>query len=188
MKPDEYERFVTAFCQELATTDGVDVLRGKEFIGRVSGRTIKVDASFEVSVLGSRVLVIVECKNYSNPVPVDDIEEFHSKLDDIGAHKGIVVTTTGFQDGALKVAKGRGIALAILRAETQSDELHYMVRSAVDNVTANSDPHSLIQGNFKPWGHLGQEENGFRFNSAPEMVRLLQVSMFNQVDWKRTQQ
>jgi restriction system protein len=62
----------------------------------------------------------VECKCYAHKVSVDDIEEFHSKIDDIGAHKGIMVTTVGYQEGAVKTARGRGIALALLTTGTRS--------------------------------------------------------------------
>lgn len=59
-----------------------------------------------------------ECKNYPNhPVTVDEVEEFHSKLTQVGAHKGTVVTRFGFQAGAIAFAKSRGIGLMTLNKQ-----------------------------------------------------------------------
>jgi hypothetical protein len=57
---------------------------------------------------------IWECKNYTSEVPVDDVEEFHSKMVQVGAHKGTMVTRVGFQTGALNFAKSHGIGLMTL--------------------------------------------------------------------------
>ncbi len=57
---------------------------------------------------------IWECKNYTRPVPVDDVEEFHAKLQQIGSDrtKGTIVSTATFQSGSLAYAKTHGIGLA----------------------------------------------------------------------------
>ena len=130
----------------------MDAQHQREFVGIRSQRKIKVDVSFEMSALGgAKTTYVVECKCNKHSVPVDDVEEFHSKLDDIGAHKGIMVTTVGFQEGAIKTAKGRGIALALLTDEPQKNEIRYVVNSAqppdFEHLMRKSD--SLLQGNFK---------------------------------------
>ena len=46
-------------------------------------KEIIFDVSIEIRLLGHdnySVLVLIECKNLSHPVPVDDVEEFHSKI------------------------------------------------------------------------------------------------------------
>lgn len=85
------------------------------------------DIEFDVSVekyLGNpdekenmcpSIIVVIECKDYSNSIPVDDVEEFHAKLQQIGADntKGMMITQNGyFQRGALTYANSKGIALA----------------------------------------------------------------------------
>src|SRR4029077_19736793 len=60
---------------------------------------------------------------------------FKSRLDDIRAHKGVFVTTVGYQDGALTVAKKNRIALAVVRGTCWSG----ICAMAADNRTvANS--------------------------------------------------
>lgn len=59
------------------------------------------------------LLILIECKNYNHPVPVDDVEEFYQKIDQVaGANgKGIIVSTNSFQEGAFNFSKSKGIGL-----------------------------------------------------------------------------
>ena len=167
---DNYERFTQGVINLLVDAN-VDVHRQQAYTGRISKRDIKVDVSFNYSIAeGANVLFIVECKCYGDRVPVDEVEEFHSKIDDIGAHKGIMVTTVGFQDGAVKTAKGRGIALALLTAEPQTGELVYVVNAANDgeSIPPNS---AFWQGNYR--GPLGNYDGGYRFESVSQFLGML---------------
>lgn len=74
------------------------------------------------------IIVIVECKDYKGKISVDEIEEFHSKLQQIGADntKGIMITSTGvFQRSAIKYASAKGIALARILPEDQVEYILY---------------------------------------------------------------
>lgn len=59
------------------------------------------------------LVCIVECKNLNKPVPVDDIEEFESKVGGIQEFqtKKIVIAKNGFQSGTFETAKTLGITL-----------------------------------------------------------------------------
>ena len=52
-------------------------------------------------------LTIFECKDLNKNVSVDDIEEFESKLRQVGEHdtKGIMVSTKGFAKSTINIAK-----------------------------------------------------------------------------------
>lgn len=68
------------------------------------------------------IIIVIECKDYLKGIPVDDMEEFHAKLQQIGADstKGMVITKNGFfQKSALLYAKSKGIALARIIPDTQ---------------------------------------------------------------------
>ena len=73
--------------------------------------TYEIDCSAEIQFKELRLHFIVECKFWSNRVTQDVVLSLKSKLDDLGAHKGIVVSRGGFQSGAIKVARANGIAL-----------------------------------------------------------------------------
>ena len=87
---------------------------------------IKVDISIEVHAKNKdnlSLLLVVECKNLSHRVGVEDIEEFNSKLLQISGRnvKGIIFTKVGYRSGAFEYASSMGIALARLLPEEQID-------------------------------------------------------------------
>ena len=184
---DTYEQFTQRVINELV---GVTVCHKKVYTGRVSQRDIIVDVSFNYSVAGSDLLFIVECKYYNHKVPVDDVEEFHSKIDDIGAHKGIMVTTVGFQSGSIKTAKGRGIALALLTKEHQKGELVYVVNSA-GPIKSPPLQEGFWQGNLR--GPLDCYDGGLRFEGIGQFLGMLCIDAYEQqrlervAAWEREQ-
>jgi len=64
---------------------------------------------------------VFECKDYRNKVPVNDVEEFHAKLEQIGEDntKGTFVTNAALQRGALAFARAKGIGVIRLLPEDQ---------------------------------------------------------------------
>ncbi len=171
---DNYEKFTQQVISSLVS---MTVHHKRAYTGRVSQRKIQVDVSFNYTIAGADILFLVECKCYGHTVAVDDVEEFHSKLDDIGAHKGIMVTTVGFQKGAIKTAKGRGIALALLMTEHKPGELRYVVNSASlpKPMPSNDD---FRQGNLL--GPLDNYDGGFRFESFGQFLGMLCFDVYEQ--------
>jgi hypothetical protein len=164
-----YERFVKKVIKSLVEA-GVEVHHQRAYEGRISHRTIKVDVSFEYNIVGAKVVVLVECKCYNHSVPVEDVEEFYSKMDDIGAHKGIMVTTVGFQKGAIDVAKGRGIGLALLTPTHQPGEFIFVLNAAGTQNSKEKNEH-FWQGNFRR--PTDEHAGGFRFESPGQFLSLL---------------
>ena len=173
MRSTEYEDFIYGICYALNVESKATVYRDKTYTGRISGRRIKMEVSFEAHLLGARILGLVECKCYKSRVEVSDVEEFHSKVDDIGAHKGIMFTTVGYEDGAVKVAKGRGIALFILREGQEPNEIRIETRAA------HSNRRGRLMGNLRPWGRFSEahDDAGFRVESGGELFYILAFSM-----------
>ena len=176
---DNYEQFTRKVISSLV---GVTVHHQRVYTGRISQREIKIDVSFNYQVAGADLLFLVECKCYAHSVPVDDVEEFHSKIDDIGAHKGIMVTTVGFQDGAVKTARGRGIALALLTNEHQPGELRYVVNSVAPPKRMPTN-EGFWQGNFK--GPLDSYNGGLRFENIGQFLGMLCMDAMEKVRQKK---
>ena len=92
------------------------IYRKKGYYSKDREKNIIFDVSVEVTLPGQEhysLLFLIECKNYGHAVPVDDVEEFFAKMQQIsGANaKGIVVSTNSFQEGAFKFARSKGIGL-----------------------------------------------------------------------------
>ncbi len=96
----------------------------KRYYSKDRHSEIEVDISVESYSEGATdwsVLLVVECKNYSHSVPVDDVEEFVAKLDQIAGKnvKGAIFSPANFQSGALTYANSKGIALVRMLPENQ---------------------------------------------------------------------
>jgi Zn-dependent peptidase ImmA (M78 family) len=92
------------------------IFRKKGYYSKDREKDIVFDISIEVTLPEQdrySLLFLIECKNYGHSVPVDDVEEFFAKIQQVsGANvKGIVVSTNSFQDGAFKFARSKGIGL-----------------------------------------------------------------------------
>ena len=73
--------------------------------------TYQIDVIAEYTALGAKNVVLIECKKHSNSVKRDVVTNLHAKLQSLGAHKGIIISTVGFQRGAVQYAEKHGIAL-----------------------------------------------------------------------------
>ena len=117
--PTEYEvAFKQVFESALADQFGhpVKVEHNVKLLGD-SGQEHQIDAMTTVSVGGFEIKIIVECKRYSENVSIDRVLTLKGRMDDTNVHKGIIVTTTGFQKGARTFAESKGIALALFEPD-----------------------------------------------------------------------
>ena len=113
MTPEEYEIFVSNLVNTLSANDLI-VAPGIEYLKKFTGKTgeiYEIDLSYKFRIAKADYLTLIECKHWNHRVGRQVINYFKSVVDDIGAHKGIVVTTVGFQEGAIGFAKKCGIAL-----------------------------------------------------------------------------
>jgi len=113
----------------------------KGYYSRDRDSDIVLDISIEVwlpSAPNWSFLWACECKDYNKSIPVDDVEEFKAKLDQIsGANrKGIFATTGSLQASALKYAASHGIGVVRL---LPSDQVEYVLY----NMTSDMNPYQL---------------------------------------------
>lgn len=135
---DSGELGLTAECSR--------VYKHKKYYSTARDADIVADVSVEVTRRGADepfIIWVWECKNYKHPVPVDDIEELHSKLEQIGADKtkGTLIATGHFQKSSMAYAKSVGIDIARFTEEKKivyinggrprpRPGVHYMIRPA----------------------------------------------------------
>ncbi|MGP3790676.1 restriction endonuclease [Pseudomonas sp. B392_1p] len=96
-------------------------------------------------------MVLIECKKYSSPIERETVQVLHDKVRSLGAHKGMLFTTTGFQSGAIKYAKAHGIALIRVTSGSAS----YQTRSAIPV----EPPTWLNLPKFMAW-HIHENDTG----------------------------
>ena len=109
--PTEFEKLVLAWLRRCA--DDANQQIEAEHIGVVQGAggEYKIDVLVRLTVFGGGVItVLVECKHQVRPIEREDAMVLEAKLRDVGAHKGMLFSTSGFQKGALQYAAAHGVA------------------------------------------------------------------------------
>lgn len=169
--PEKYERLVKLFLEATLSESlgSVAIFGSKKYLGK-SGHRHQIDVSAEFRVAGLKFLVLVECKCYSRKVGVDEVMEFASRIEDVGAHKGILVSTVGFQDGAATFAASKGIALVIVCDLGWFPQMESPVAGAERHQEFVAAACKMLQE------LMGPEINLDRFNTALNYVAELDVT------------
>ncbi|MGI6572591.1 MAG: restriction endonuclease [Fermentimonas sp.] len=134
--------------------------RESEIITDISIETFLPDAS------DFSLLTIIECKDYGSPIPVDEIEEFHSKVQQIAGDnvKAIFATTAALQSGALTYAKSKKIGVIRYLPDNQVKwMIHFLTSSSLSKQEQLS--HSEFKSAFLNQRH---ESNGRNFYACDD--------------------
>lgn len=99
--------------RELRQLCELRIYHNRKVEGKASGHEHQIDILLELKITSFKIMVVVECKKYKHKVGIDEILEFSARIQDIGVHKGVMVSTVGFQEGALKIAEANRIALVL---------------------------------------------------------------------------
>ncbi len=106
--------------------DQVRIYNRKEkgYYSAMRKKDIFFDLTIEVWPPGAErysLIYFIECKNYDKSVPVDDLEEFHKKIEQVsGVHaKGIIISNAPLQEGAYNYADSAG--MMVVQGETSED-------------------------------------------------------------------
>lgn len=109
LTPEEFEQEVRRFLDARALGVSGYHSEHREVLAGVDGE-YEIDIVVRFTALDVEFAVLVECKHHKNPVKREALQAFHSKIQSVGAHKGVVFSTSGFQSGALEFAQTHGIA------------------------------------------------------------------------------
>lgn len=107
------------------------IYKRKQYFSHARGGDIEFDIAIEVTLPQARepsFIWLWECKDYARAVPVDDVEEFDAKVQQVtGLNvKGGLITSSAVQSGALKYASSRKIAIVRILPENQVSWLMYL--------------------------------------------------------------
>lgn len=119
MDPIEFERYSLELLEsQTRELDKVKFEHNK--IVEVDDGSYQLDGYIEFEIMGVIYKTIVECKHWKYSIERDVIQKVYSNLCSIGAQKGIVISTSNFQSGAIKFADKHGIALIQLTKSSES--------------------------------------------------------------------
>lgn len=105
----QLEELVAEIQRQLAP--GAKVAHNATLPGYDSETLRQIDVLVEQSVGQFQMLIVIDCKDYKQPVNVKGVEEFIGLVKDVRAHQGSLVSARGFTRSAKKVARRANIAL-----------------------------------------------------------------------------
>jgi hypothetical protein len=107
---------------------GAEVRRNEKVRGR-SGRLRQLDVTISQRVGSIPLFIVLECKRYTRPVGIEKVEAFVTKLGDVDADVGVMISSSGFDQGALASAKENKIYLKTYREADETDFWKRFVRA-----------------------------------------------------------
>ncbi len=113
LTPEQFEKQVREFVDALGTNLDDYTSNHREVVVGSDGE-YEIDVTVRFSALEVNYLTLIECKRYSRPVGREKVQSLYVKMQSVGAQKGIVFSTSGFQSGASEYAAAHGIALVEL--------------------------------------------------------------------------
>ena len=117
--PEEFE----AHVKEILDKQGFSL---ESYQSELREKVKALDGNYEIDItarfkaFGIKFLVVVECKNWTNPVKREQVLSLESKKQSVGAQKAMLYTTSSFQEGAIEFAEAHGIALLQIRVGNSS--------------------------------------------------------------------
>lgn len=143
ISPAEFE----TFCMELLRCYAVkEHLKDFNIENNVKHET--TDGSYQLDIIASftalnvKIKILCECKHYTKPVKREKVELLEGRLKTLGMQKGILLSTSAFQRGAIQYAKAHGVALIQVFDHSCRKYSH----SGGPNITADkNDPIQFIE-------------------------------------------
>jgi hypothetical protein len=77
------------------------ITRNATASGRISHVPRQIDILIEAQVLDAPIRVIVDAKKRAAPIDVNDVESFVAMMADVEAHRGIIVSSSGYTRAAI---------------------------------------------------------------------------------------
>jgi hypothetical protein len=105
-----WKRFEKLVARIVATLSSDAVVTYDDKIpGKLSGVLRQIDVSIRAAKAEQSQLIIVQCRDYAKPLDVNDIGEFSSVIQDVGASKGVMVSVFGYAETAKHYARNLNI-------------------------------------------------------------------------------
>lgn len=108
----DFEDFVAYVYQSLLNINNYPCIVSKHVcINGLNGPSGEIDIYYEFEHLNLTYRVAIECKDWKNPVPADEVRSFSTKINNLNNVAGVMISTSGYQSGAIDFAKRSGIIL-----------------------------------------------------------------------------
>lgn len=114
----KFEKIVTGI--HMLQCQGAKVKFNDHIFGKMTRSERQVDVSVRIENGFYEYLTIIECKDTGRNVSIKEVSDLSIKMEDVGAQRGVMVASAGFQSGAIELAQSKSIATFTLK-EIKSD-------------------------------------------------------------------
>ena len=119
ISPTAFEKFVLEMLsKEFQKYDNCIIEHNKKI--EAHDGSYKIDGYIEYDVMGIAYKTLLECKLHNDSIKRERVEILYSRIRSCGAHKGILISSSNFQSGAIEFANAHGIALIQISPEESS--------------------------------------------------------------------
>jgi restriction system protein len=110
MSPTDFEKYsLQMLGQQVKDLNDCKVQHNN--IIEVDDGNYQIDGYIEFNLMGVTYKTIVECKHYKSSISREKVQVLYDKIRACGANKGILISSSNFQSGAIEYASKHGIAL-----------------------------------------------------------------------------
>ena len=150
-----FEKLVHQIHTQFAP-EGAVVTLDDRILGSESKVERQLDVTIRATVAQYKILIVIECKDEARPIDVGTMGEFATKLHDVKANKGVMISTSGFTSAAIEMARARAI-----------DTRTYIDTESIDWKSEVKIPVLLTRTKLDAWS--------VRFSSVPGVVSRFRV-------------
>ena len=181
LTPTEFEKYCLAILAGYAEEDQLKdfSITHNEIISATDGN-YQIDVYAEFTAIGAKFKVLCECKQYKNSVSREKVAVLHQKLQSLGAQKGILLSTSGFQSGAIKYAKEHGIALI----HVEDYHFEYLSHSSGQQQNVDNDPFLYVETHMPPYvafDYTADTEEPLKIYPTREMIKELLIEQNHKI-------
>lgn len=138
--------------------------------GRHSGINRQIDVTIRKNIAGHELLIIVQCKDENKKLDVNKVGEFSAVMNDVGAHRGVLIAKKGFSKSALQLAKRSGIDCCLLHHAKYKDWTQELKIPIIFE-----DIHASISWNLKVF-----LEKGSRIDFDPKRFKVSNIKIHDE--------
>ena len=106
----EFEKLAESIYKKLKINSTYETVEHNVFLEGADGKR-QIDVLIKGEIASVEINIVVECKDHKNRISIGMIDAFHSKLLDVKASKGILISKKGFSSKSISKAKRLGITL-----------------------------------------------------------------------------
>lgn len=120
MTPTEFEKHSLRILTEQIQNIGICNFQHNKIM-EVDDGNYQIDGYIEFQLMGIYYKTLIECKHYKSSISREKVAVLYDKIRACGANKGVLVSSSNFQSGAIQYASKHGIALIQL---TDADSIY----------------------------------------------------------------